>query len=234
MRTLDGRADQYALAATAFHLLIGIAAVSSFQSDGGHQPAPHRVAAGPRRPASRVVGARSGSGQGAFEGPQGPVQQLRGLRAGAGPPTRGRTGGGQRAHRGLNLRCRTPRARAGTKHRNARLKYAPAIIVPAILAALLLVAIALVLIQFREIERLLNDDYTATAVAARHFPEGRVAAAATATGVDDDGHRFGSGGSCGRGRRSQLLADRQPPQPPPTATPSTARLCSQRAPPSGR
>ena len=36
----------------------------------------------------------------------------------------------------------------------------PAIIVPAILAALLLVAIALVLIQFREIEKLLNDDYT--------------------------------------------------------------------------
>ena len=33
-------------------------------------------------------------------------------------------------------------------------------IVPAILAALLFVAIALVLIQFREIEKLLNDDYT--------------------------------------------------------------------------
>jgi serine/threonine protein kinase, bacterial len=36
----------------------------------------------------------------------------------------------------------------------------PAYIVPAVLAALLLVAIALVLIQFREIEKLLNDDYT--------------------------------------------------------------------------
>ena len=230
---LDGRADQYALAATAFHLLIGIAAVSPLQPDGGHQPAPHRVAAGPRRPASRVVGARSGIGQGAFEGPQGPVQQLRGLREGAGAPTRGRTG--RSTTNAPRPQSRSPPTAAAGRHEvaaSAGGTTAPAIIVPAILAALLLVAIALVLIQFREIERLMNDDYTpppspsVTSPRAESPPQRPVC----------------------RRRRSPLRLSASPavavvgancspvgaPQPPPTATPSTARLCSQRAPPSGR
>jgi serine/threonine-protein kinase len=57
------------------------------------------------------------------------------------------------------------RSRGGGKHESqqppGRKYLRPAYIVPAVLAALLLVAIALVLIQFREIEKLLNDDYTA-------------------------------------------------------------------------
>ena len=46
---LDGRADQYALAATAFHLLTGVSAVSAFQPCGRHQPAPVRFSACDRR-----------------------------------------------------------------------------------------------------------------------------------------------------------------------------------------
>ena len=56
------------------------------------------------------------------------------------------------------------RPRGGGRHeaqQAPKRKYLrPAYIVPAVLAALLLIAIALVLIQFREIEKLLNDDYT--------------------------------------------------------------------------
>ena len=59
---------------------------------------------------------------------------------------------------------------------------------PAILAALLLVAIALVLIQFREIEKLLNDDYTSPPsppTTARAEPT-----TAGAHGLDDGGDRL--------------------------------------------
>jgi serine/threonine-protein kinase len=60
-------------------------------------------------------------------------------------------------------------------HQGPRRRYLrPAIIVPAILAALLLVAIALVLIQFREIEKLLNDDYTPPASSPPPAPSPRV------------------------------------------------------------
>jgi ferredoxin-NADP reductase len=48
---LDGRADQYALAATASPA-DRLAAVSAFQSHGGHQPTPHRDTARDRRQAS--------------------------------------------------------------------------------------------------------------------------------------------------------------------------------------
>ena len=46
---LDGRADQYALAATRLSPADRLAAVSAFQSGGRHQPAPHRVTARDRR-----------------------------------------------------------------------------------------------------------------------------------------------------------------------------------------
>ena len=69
---LDGRADQYALAATAFHLLTGSPPFHALQPDGGHQPAPHSPPPATRRHAARAVRARSGAEQGAVEGPQGP------------------------------------------------------------------------------------------------------------------------------------------------------------------
>ena len=92
-----------------------LAAVSALQPGGRHQPAPHRVTTGDRRPSSRVVGARSGAGQGTVEGSEGPVQQLRRLRTGAGPPTRGRAGGRQRPHRSVDAPRDRSRAGAGTK-----------------------------------------------------------------------------------------------------------------------
>ena len=45
---MDGRADQYALAATAYHLLTGVAAVPALQSRGRHQPPPQCASACPR------------------------------------------------------------------------------------------------------------------------------------------------------------------------------------------
>ena len=83
---LDGRADQYALAATAFHLLTGAPAVSALQSGSRHQPAPVRVAACHRRTPPRVVRTRSGAGQGAVQGAEGSFRAVRGLRPCAGPP----------------------------------------------------------------------------------------------------------------------------------------------------
>ena len=46
---LDGRADQYALAASAFQLLTGCAAVSALEPRGGDQSASQRVTPGHRR-----------------------------------------------------------------------------------------------------------------------------------------------------------------------------------------
>ena len=106
---LDGRADQYALAATAFHLLSG--------SPPFHHSNPtvvisqHLTASPPaladRRPelsALDPVLAKALS-----KDPEGPVRPVRGLLAGAGPSTGGRTGGRHRAHRCLDPRCHTPR-----------------------------------------------------------------------------------------------------------------------------
>ena len=105
------------------------------------------------------------------------------------------------------------RPRGGGRHEAQlppRRKYLrPAYIVPAILAVLLLVAIALVLIQFREIEKLLNDDYTAAAVGAARDRSTRRGAAAFVS-ADDDRHRPGAGDSCGcRGGRRLFAAGQQ-------------------------
>ena len=159
---LDGRADQYALAATAFHLLSG--------SPPFHHSNPtvvisqHLTASPPalsdRRPELSALDpvlakALSKDPKDRF------VSCMDFSRA--------------LAHRlGVEPLADTDRTeasvpinlppRGGGRHeaqQPPRRKYLrPAYIVPAILAVLLLVAIALVLIQFREIEKLLNDDYT--------------------------------------------------------------------------
>jgi serine/threonine protein kinase, bacterial len=156
---LDGRADQYALAATAFHLLSG--------SPPFHHSNPtvvisqHLTASPPaladRRPELSALDpvlakALSKDPKDRFDRC---VDFSRAL-----------------AHRlGVEPAADTDRTAASipaATHRGAgrheapqRRLMRPAIIVPAILATLLLVAIALVLIQFREIEKLLNDEYTA-------------------------------------------------------------------------
>ena len=154
---LDGRADQYALAATAFHLLSGS---PPFHHSNPTVVISQHLTASPPALADRRpdFGARSGSGQGAFKGSEGTVRPVRGLLAGAGPSTGGRTGGRHRAHRCLDPAATT--RGAGRHEALHRRLMRPAVIVPAILATLLLVAIAVVLIQFREIEKLLNDEYT--------------------------------------------------------------------------
>jgi serine/threonine protein kinase, bacterial len=156
---LDGRADQYALAATAFHLLSG--------SPPFHHSNPtvvisqHLTASPPalsdRRPELSALDpvlakALSKDPKDRFDRC---VDFARALahRLGVEPAAdTGRTA--------ASVPVATNRAagrREAPQHRLMR----PAIIVPAILATLLLVAIALVLIQFREIEKLLNDEYTA-------------------------------------------------------------------------
>ena len=156
---IDGRADQYALAATAFHLLSG--------SPPFHHSNPtvvisqHLTASPPaladRRPElsalDPVLGkALSKDPKDRFNSC---VDFARALahRLGVEPTVdneRTEASISVAAHRG-----------AGGHETPQRRLLRPAIIVPAILAALLLMAIALVLIQFRQIERLLNDDYTA-------------------------------------------------------------------------
>ena len=65
---IDGQADQYALAATAYHLLTGIAAVPAHQPGDRHQPAPELRPARDRKQAARTgragPGVRQGAGQG--------------------------------------------------------------------------------------------------------------------------------------------------------------------------
>jgi serine/threonine protein kinase, bacterial len=161
---LDGRADQYALAATAFHLLSG--------SPPFHHSNPtvvisqHLTAAPPaladKRPELSALDpvlskALSKDPKDRFISCLDFARAL-GHRLGLEPdadndrteasvpiPASPTGGGRHEAH-----------AQQAPKRKYLR----PAYIVPAILAALLLVAIALVLIQFREIEKLLNDDYT--------------------------------------------------------------------------
>ncbi len=158
---LDGRADQYALAASAFHLLSG--------SPPFHHSNPtvvisqHLTASPPaladRRPelsALDPVLAKSLSKDPkdrfdrcvdfarALAHRLGVEPAVDNERTAASIPIHTERGGGR--HEALQ----TPRRRL----------LRPSVIVPAILAALLLAAIALVLIQFREIERLMNSDYT--------------------------------------------------------------------------
>ena len=156
---LDGRADQYALAATAFHLLSG--------SPPFHHSNPtvvisqHLTASPPaladRRPELSALDpvlakALSKDPKDRFNSC---VDFARALahRLGVEP-----TADNERTEASIPVAAHRGAGRHETPQRRL---LRPAIIVPAILAALLLVAIALVLIQFREIERLLNDDYTA-------------------------------------------------------------------------
>ncbi|RDH76500.1 serine/threonine protein kinase [Mycolicibacterium moriokaense] len=158
---LDGRADQYALAATAFHLLSG--------SPPFHHSNPtvvisqHLTASPPaladRRPElsalDPVLGkALSKDPKDRFNSC---VDFARALahRLGVEPAV-----DNERTEASIPIVARSRGGRHEARQPPRRRYLRPAIIVPAILAALLLIAIALVLVQFREIERLLNDTYT--------------------------------------------------------------------------
>ena len=85
---LDGRADQYALAATAFHLLTGS---PPFQHSNPAVVISQHLSAAP--PAigertARAAGAGPGVGQGDGEGPEGPLRTVRRLRPRPRPPAR--------------------------------------------------------------------------------------------------------------------------------------------------
>ncbi len=160
---LDGRADQYALAATAFHLLTGTPPFH--HSNPTVVISQHLTAAPPaladKRPELSALDpvlskALSKDPKDRFISC---VDFARALahRLGVEPDadnerTAASLPAGAHRHAGKHQAFpATPRG-----------KYLrPAYMVPAILATLLLVAIVLVLIQFREIERLLNNDYTA-------------------------------------------------------------------------
>jgi serine/threonine-protein kinase len=204
---LDGRADQYALAATAFHLLSG--------SPPFHHSNPtvvisqHLTASPPalsdRRPELSALDpvldkALSKDPKDRFVSCMDFSRALA-HRLGVEPLVdTDRT----EASVPINLR-----PRSGGRHeaqQPPRRKYLrPAFIVPAILAALLLVAIALVLIQFREIEKLLNDDYTPPP-SAPPATSARRGAVAVVVCADDDGHRPRAGDSSGWGCRRRLFA----------------------------
>ena len=156
---LDGRADQYALAATAFHLLSG--------SPPFHHSNPtvvisqHLTASPPaladRRPELSALDpvlakALSKDPKDRFDRC---VDFSRALahRLGVEPAA-------DTERTAASIPAAIPRGTGRHEALHRRLMR-PAVIVPAILATLLLVAIAVVLIQFREIEKLLNDEYTA-------------------------------------------------------------------------
>ena len=159
---LDGRADQYALAATAFHLLSGS---PPFQHSNPTVVISQHLTASPpaladtrpelsaldpvlrkalsKDPKDRYVSCLDFAR--ALAHRLGLEPEADNDRTEASVPILTRPKGGGRHE-----------AQQAPKRTYLR----PAYIVPAILALLLLVAIGLVLIQFREIERLLNDDYT--------------------------------------------------------------------------
>ena len=207
---LDGRADQYALAATAFHLLSG---TPPFHHSNPTVVISQHLTASPpaisdRRPElsalDPVLGkALSKDPKDRFNSCMDFARALA-HRLGVEPAV-----DHERTEASIPIANQSRGSGRHEAHQAPRRKYLrPAFIVPAILAALLLVAIALVLIQFREIEKLLNDDYTPPpSPLARHRTTGRVATATALT--FDDGHHLGVGGSGGCGRRSQLFAGRQ-------------------------
>jgi serine/threonine-protein kinase len=158
---LDGRADQYALAATAFHLLSG--------SPPFHHSNPtvvisqHLTAAPPaladKRPELSALDpvlckALSKDPKDRFVSCMDFARALA-HRLGVEPEA-----DNDRTAASVPLATRHNGGRHEARQSPPRKYLRPAILVPAVLAALLLVAIALVLIQFREIEKLLNDDYT--------------------------------------------------------------------------
>jgi serine/threonine protein kinase, bacterial len=193
---LDGRADQYALAATAYHLLTG--APPFHHSNPTVVISQHLTASPPalseKRPELSALDpvlqkALSKDPKDRFNSCLDFARAL-GHRLGLEPdadndrtatsvPIATRSGAGRHeAHH----------ARQAPKNRYLR----PAFLVPAVLAVLLVVAIALVLIQFHEIEKLLNNDYTpppttpataprATAPAPPAAPPSEATPTATAT-----------------------------------------------------
>lgn len=158
---LDGRADQYALAATAFHLLTG--------SPPFHHSNPtvvisqHLTASPPaladKRPELSALDpilakALSKDPKDRFNSC---VDFARALahRLGIQPEA-----DNDRTESSMPITTR-PRGGKHEAQQAPRRRYLrAAYIVPAVLATLLLVAIALVLVQFREIEKLMNDTYT--------------------------------------------------------------------------
>ncbi len=169
---LDGRADQYALAATAFHLLTG--------SPPFHHSNPTVVisqhltasppAIGDRRPELSALDpvlskALSKDPKDRFVTCTDFARALA-HRLGVEPDA-------DVDRTEASAPIATP-AHAGGRHeaeRSAAQSYLrPAYIVPGVLAVLLLVAIALVLIQFREIEKLMNDSYTPSPKPAESAP----------------------------------------------------------------
>jgi serine/threonine protein kinase, bacterial len=158
---LDGRADQYALAATAFHLLTG--------SPPFHHSNPtvvisqHLTASPPaladKRPElsalDPVLGkALSKDPKDRFNSC---VDFARALshRLGLEPEI-----DHERTAVSVPIATHRHAGRHEVSQKPRRKYLRAAYIVPAVLAALLFVAIALVLLQFREIERLMNDTYT--------------------------------------------------------------------------
>ena len=161
---LDGRADQYALAATAFHLLTG--APPFHHSNPTVVISQHLTASPPaladKRPELSALDpvlqkALSKDPKDRFTSCLDFARAL-GHRLGLEPDA-----DNDRTETSVPIPTRPGGGRHEAHHAQAtpnRTYLRPAYIVPAILAALLVVAIALVLIQFREIEKLLNDDYT--------------------------------------------------------------------------
>ena len=169
---IDGRADQYALAATAFHLLTG--------SPPFHHTNPtvvisqHLTASPPtladRRPELSALDpvlskALSKDPRDRFDRC---VDFARALahRLGAEPD-----GDADRTTYAIPVSAGGRGGRHEAPAAPRRRLMRPAIIVPAILATLLIVAIALVLIQFREIEKLLNSDYVPPSTETTPRPE---------------------------------------------------------------
>jgi serine/threonine-protein kinase len=158
---LDGRADQYALAATAFHLLTG---TPPFHHSNPTVVISQHLTASPpaiseRRPElsalDPVLGkALSKDPKDRFNSC---VDFSRALAHRLGLQAEGDN---ERTATSVPLATRAHGGRHEAQQAPRRKYLRPAYIVPAILAALLLVAIALVLIQFHEIEKLMNDTYT--------------------------------------------------------------------------
>jgi serine/threonine-protein kinase len=179
---LDGRADQYALAATAFHLLTG--------SPPFHHSNPtvvisqHLTASPPaisdKRPELSALDpvlskALSKDPKDRFNSC---VDFARALshRLGVEPEI-----DNERTAASIPIAARKRAGKHQAGHEQPRRKYLrPAYIVPAILAALLLVAIVLVLFQFRMIEKLMNDTYTPPPTTPAMSPTAEVPPAAPA------------------------------------------------------
>ncbi|HEX3283295.1 MAG TPA: serine/threonine-protein kinase [Mycobacterium sp.] len=158
---LDGRADQYALAATAFHLLAG---TPPFHHSNATVVISQHLTASPpaladKRPELSALDpvlakALSKDPKDRFNSC---VDFARALshRLGVEPEA-----DNERTAASIPVATHRHAGRQEVDQPPRRRYLRPAYIVPAVLALLLFVAIGLVLIQFREIERLMNDTYT--------------------------------------------------------------------------